>query len=184
MTQGQASVLATHVLHELGLRRVWHDTVVRFGENTAKTSGEGGGAANVLGDDDIFFIDVGPVWDGHEADAGDSFVVGNDPEMAACAEAARWLWCEVHERWRRDRPSGRALYRFAARRAEDLGWRLNADVNGHRVCAVPRAIHEAGALAEFGLCPSAGLWVLAIQIEHPERPFGALFKDLLIADPG
>jgi len=181
MTQAGATELAAKVLRQMGIQRLWHPTHVRFGGDTLKTFKEAGDDQKTLGDNDIFFIDIGPVWDGHEGDAGDTFVVGSDPEMAACAEAARWLWCEVSERWRQDRLSGEALYRFAAERAQALGWRLNLDVKGHRVCDFPHAIYKAGKLSDFGLCPATGIWVLEIQIAHPERPFGAFYEDLLIA---
>lgn len=128
---------------------------------------------------DIFFVDIGPVWQGHEGDAGDTFVVGDDPEMRACAQAARTLWHEVAEQWRSHRTSGQALYAFAAERAAAMGWRLNQDIKGHRVCDFPHAIYKAGNLGDFGLCPSAGLWILEIQIAHPSRPFGAFYEDLL-----
>ncbi|MBW8833100.1 MAG: aminopeptidase P family protein [Burkholderiales bacterium] len=183
MTQGQATDIATQVLQQLGMQRIWHRTLVRFGRDTLKIFNEPVAAENVLGDNDIFFIDIGPVWDGHEGDAGDTFVLGNDPEMAACAEAARRLWCEVSDRWRQDGLSGEALYRFAEERTQALGWRLNLDVKGHRVCDFPHAIYKAGNLGDFGLCPSTGVWVLEIQIAHPQRPFGTFYEDMLIADP-
>ena len=40
-----------------------------------------------LAEDDIFFVDRGVVWDGHEGDAGATFTDGNDAEMKACADA-------------------------------------------------------------------------------------------------
>lgn len=182
MTQRQACDLATATLQKLEIERNWHPVIVRFGEDTLKTFREESDPARVLGERDIFFIDIGPVWDGHEGDAGDSFVVGDDARMAACAEAARTLWHEVAARWRADRLSGQALYAFAAERAQAMGWRLNLDIKGHRVCDFPHAIYQAGRLGDFGLCPATGLWILEIQIAHPALPFGAFYEDLLIAD--
>jgi len=183
MTQARATERAAQILHELGMQRIWHRTLVRFGSDTLKVFSEPVAADKVLGDDDIFFIDIGPVWDEHEGDAGDSFVVGSDPEMAACVEAVRRLWREVAQRWREDGLGGQALYRFAAERARALGWRLNLDIRGHRVSDFPHAIYNAGKLGDFASCPSTGLWVLEIQIAHLERPFGAFYEDLLVADP-
>ena len=34
----------------------------------------------VLGDNDIFFVDIGPIYGDTEGDAGDTFVVGDDPD--------------------------------------------------------------------------------------------------------
>ena len=53
-----------------------------------------------LGQNDSYFIDLGLVFDGHEGDVGDTFVVGNAPERQACADAARQLFHEVAQIWR------------------------------------------------------------------------------------
>jgi Xaa-Pro aminopeptidase len=182
MTEAQAGALAKQTLQDMGMQRTWHPIIVRFGEATLKTFKQHSNPEQVLGHNDIFFIDIGPVWSGHEGDAGDTFVVGQDAEMQACAQAARTLWQEVSQRWRHDGLSGQALYQYAADQALALGWRLNLDIKGHRVCDFPHAIYRAGDLGDFGLCPSSGLWILEIQIAHPSRPFGAFYEDLLYAD--
>jgi Xaa-Pro aminopeptidase len=182
MTELQAGERAQAILEDMGMDRLWHKTLVRFGEGTLKTFHEEADPDRVLAERDIFFVDIGVVWDGHEGDAGDSFVVGDDPEMQACAEAARVLWREVADRWRADGLSGEQLYDFAAERAASMGWTLNLEIRGHRVCDFPHAIYRAGDLGDFGLCPTTGLWILEIQIAHPTRPFGAFFEDLLVRD--
>lgn len=182
MTENQAREHAAGVLAQAGMDRIWHPVIVRFGEGTLKTFKEQSDPARALGENDIFFIDIGPVWQGHEGDAGDTFVVGDDPDMHACAEVARLLWEEVSQHWRTNGVSGTALYAFAAERAASLGWRLNLDIKGHRVCDFPHAIYKAGSLGDFASCPNTGLWVLEIQIAHPSRPFGAFYEDILIAD--
>jgi hypothetical protein len=179
-TEGAAHKAAERVLREMGMERLWHKSIIRFGETTTRTFHAPGDPDRVLGERDIFFIDLGVVWDGHEGDAGDTFVVGDDPEMAACAEAARVLWREVADRWRDEGLSGEALYRYALEKAEAGGWRLNWQVKGHRVSDFPHAIYKAGDLGGLETCPSSGLWILEIQIAHPTRPFGAFFEDLLI----
>lgn len=179
MTEARALDVAAEVLAARGLDRIWHKTVVRLGAETLKTFRDLGDEDAVLGENDIFFVDIGPLFEGHEGDAGDSFVTGDDPEMAACAAAARTLWDDVAARWRQEKITGAALYAYAAQRAEAMGWRLNLAVRGHRVCDFPHAIYRAGALGDFGLCPTTGLWILEIQIAHPKRPFGAFYEDLL-----
>lgn len=183
MREGDACDRATAILREMGMQRIWHQTLVRFGEGTLKTFKERIDPDRVLGERDIFFIDIGTVWDGHEGDAGATYVVGDDAGMRACAEAARTLWHDVAGRWRSHGVGGQALYAYAAERAEAMGWRLNLDIKGHRVCDFPHAIYRAGDLGDFADCPQAGLWILEIQIAHPTRPFGAFHEDLLVGDP-
>jgi hypothetical protein len=171
MSEGEAGALAQATLEAMGMDRLWHKSLVRFGSETLKTFHKASDPDRVLGDDDIFFVDLGAVWDGHEGDAGDTFVTGADPQMHACAKAARELWTIVARRWADQR---------ADKQAEAMGWRLNLEIKGHRVSDFPHAIYRAGALGDYGRCPSTGLWILEIQIAHPARPFGAFFEDMLV----
>ena len=182
LTEGAATALAQDVLVDMGMERHWHPLIVRFGEGTTGKAGESSDPARVLGERDIFFVDIGPVWSGHEGDAGDTFAIGDDPQMHACAQACRALWHDVAARWRDDGLTGQALYAWAAGRAHAMGWRLNHEMKGHRVSDFPHAIYKAGKLADYDQRPSPGLWILEIQIAHPTRPFGAFFEDLLIEE--
>ena len=100
MTEGRSHDVANEILAGMGMERLWHRNVIRFGAGTLETFFGDFQPDYVLGADDIFYVDLGVVWDGHEGDAGDTFVVGDDPQMHACAEAARKLWHEVAARWR------------------------------------------------------------------------------------
>jgi Xaa-Pro aminopeptidase len=182
MTEGRSHEVAQEILEGMGMDRLWHRTVIRFGPDSLKTFFGDFTPDYVLQPNDIFYVDLGVVWDGHEGDAGDTFVVGDDPEMAACAQAARDLWDEVAARWRDEGTSGTALYAFAVARAEAMGWKLNWAVKGHRVSDFPHAIYKAGALGDFDAMPTTGLWILEIQLAHPTRPIGAFYEDLLIRD--
>jgi Xaa-Pro aminopeptidase len=180
MLESQAAVECTTLLKQLGMDRIWHPVLVRFGENTLKTFKQPSDGDPRLKENDIFFIDLGVVWNRHEGDAGATFVVGNDAEMKACANAAKTVFDEVEAHWRASRAGGKALYDFAEQRASALGWRLNLDIKGHRVSDFPHAIYKAGDLGDFAGCPDAGLWILEIQLAHPGRPFGAFYEDLLV----
>lgn len=183
MTEEESLELAQRILEDLRMERLWHRSIIRFGESTLMTHRDFDQPNRVLGHNDIFFIDIGVVWDGHEGDAGDTFVLGDDADMHACAKAARDIWEAVAARWRSDRLSGAELYAYADVAAKAAGWRLNTDIKGHRVCDFPHAIYRAGELGDFALCPSTGLWILEIQIAHPTRPFGGFYEDILITSP-
>ncbi|MBN3758356.1 aminopeptidase P family protein [Paraburkholderia sp. Tr-20389] len=180
MAESQANALALRILKDLGMDRIWHPVLVRFGENTLRTFKQRSNGDPVLAGNDIFFIDLGAVWDKHEGDAGATFVCGDDPDMHACAEAARTIYEEVEQHWRATGCAGIALYDYAAQRADAHGVRLNVDIKGHRVSDFPHAIYKAGDLGDFDAAPAAGVWILEIQIAHPTRPFGAFYEDLLI----
>lgn len=180
MLESEAQSLGERILAEMGMPRAWHPLLIRFGTNTLKTFKQRSDGDSPLGDDDIFFIDMGAVWNGHEGDAGATFTTGHDPEMVACAAAAKTLFDRVHAYWKAEGASGQALYHYAEMQAIQMGWVLNLDIKGHRVSDFPHAIYKAGDLGDFAARPNSGLWILEIQIAHPSRPFGAFFEDLLI----
>jgi len=183
ISEDEAKLEATEVFRELGFERLWHPVLIRIGPNTTKTYRQRSDPSVRLGENDSYFIDLGLVFDGHEGDVGDTFVVGHAPEQQACADAARALFSEVADAWRSQGLSGQALYAFAGERAAAMGWRLNHAVKGHRVSDFPHAIHKAGDLGDLEASPASGLWILEIQIAHPSEPFGAFYEDLLTDAP-
>jgi Xaa-Pro aminopeptidase len=180
MSEPEAIAMAGERLQAAGMQRIWHPSIIRFGANTLKTFRQRSAPETVLGDNDIFFVDLGPVFEGHEGDVGDTFVVGDDSIMHACAAAARELFRRGEARWR-EGVTGVALYDYVSAEAEALGWRLNHATKGHRVGDYPHAVHKAGNLGDFDAAPVPGLWILEIQIAHAVLPIGAFYEDLLMA---
>lgn len=180
MRESEATRLGQEILSDLGMERNWHPLHVRFGVNTLRTFKERSVQDVVLGEDDIYFIDIGPVFKGHEGDVGATFTTGGDPDKNACAQAVKTLFDAVRRLWLDSGVSGPALYDYAAAEAARMGWVLNLDIKGHRVSDFPHAIYKAGALGGFEGRPDPGIWVLEIQIAHPTRAFGAFYEDVLI----
>jgi Xaa-Pro aminopeptidase len=179
ISEDEAKAAAMEVFRGLGYERLWHPVLIRIGANTTKTYRQRSDPNVRLGENDSYFIDLGLVFDGHEGDVGDTFVVGHAPQRQACADAARALFGEVAAAWRAQGLSGQALYAFAGERAQAMGWRFNHAIKGHRVSDFPHSIHKGGDLGDLEALPSSGLWILEIQIEHPTEPFGAFYEDLL-----
>ncbi|MEO7050749.1 MAG: M24 family metallopeptidase, partial [Rhodanobacter sp.] len=177
----EAKAEAMEVFRGLGYERLWHPVLVRIGTNTTKAYRQASDPGVRLGENDSYFIDLGLVFDGHEGDVGDTFVVGNAPQRQACADAARALFHDVAGVWRSEGLTGQALYAFAEERAAAMGWRFTQATKGHRVGDFPHSIHKGGDLARLAAAPSADLWILEIQIAHPTEPFGAFYEDLLSA---
>ncbi|VVE26889.1 M24 family metallopeptidase [Pandoraea commovens] len=180
MRESEAIAASKTLLGTLGMDRIWHPVLIRFGENTLRTFSERSDNDPVLGDDDIYFIDIGVVFGAHEGDCGFTRTTGSDPEMQRCADDAKRLFDIVHQHWRAEGVNGQALYEFAKAQAEAMGWVLNLDIKGHRVSDFPHAIYKGGKLGDFEGTPNGGLWILEIQIAHPTRAFGAFYEDLLI----
>ncbi len=180
MLEEDANQMAIATLQAMGTRQGWHKPYIRFGSNTVKTFGADSDPGIQLGENDIYFIDIGPVWDGYEGDAGDTFVTGNDSDLQRCASDVKHIFHAVAEKWKMENYTGEALYQFAEQIAQDRGWELNLDLSGHRIGDFPHEAYYKGSLAEISFYPTPKLWVLEIQIRHPEKSFGAFFEDILI----
>lgn len=182
MVEEDAVAAAKALLASKDMLRGWHDVYVRFGTNTTKTFGAESDPGVVLGENDLFFIDIGPVWNDWEGDGGDTFVVGTNDEMSKCAADARTLFHIVRKKWSTEGVTGKALYDFAIAEASVMGWALNMDLSGHRIADFPHEAYYPGPLADVDFCPKPLIWVLEIHIRHPTKPFGAFFEDMLLDD--
>jgi len=182
MSEDKAKEIARATLGELGMRRGWHHIIVRCGSNTTKDFMERSEPGVVLQGNDIFFIDIGPVYGDFEGDAGDTFVFGDDPLHHKAKSDAREIWETVRAKWLNEQITGTELYEFATATTEALGWKLNMDLSGHRLSDYPHSAHYDGPMAEVGFRPAPNLWVLEIAIANPDKTFGAFYEDLLLED--
>jgi methionyl aminopeptidase len=182
MVEEDAVAMAKEVIKRQGHALSWHPTRVRFGKNTMKPMKKESEPGVVLGENDIFFVDIAPRVEHWEGDGGASFTVGNAPEYARCAADAEKLFHEVRAVWRDRQWTGQQLYDFASRRAAEMGWNLNPELPGHRVSDFPHATIHTGSLAEYPDSPSSMRWILEIHLTDPQGRFGAFFEDMLLDD--
>ena len=64
---------------DFGVEKHWHKRIVHAGVNGLATARENPPVLTIA-NDDLVFVDLGPVFDEWEADVGRSYVVGNDPD--------------------------------------------------------------------------------------------------------
>jgi len=179
MTTGEAIAAADNHLRAMGAAYNWHPTYVRFGPDTQCTSRQPVDRHRKLQADDLFTIDLGPVWDGYEGDYGDTFVMGSDPHHRRCTQAARDIFEQTRLAWKQGL-SGSVLYDVAEGLARHHGCSLVRDTAGHRVSDFPHALYGKHRLAEADFVPGDGIWVLEVQVRDLERPIGAFFEDVLL----
>src|SRR3984957_19548522 len=74
-----------------GVTRHWHRRIVRAGENTLQPFKEHP-PDRVIAEDDIAFLDLGPIFEEWEADFGRTFVLGDDPAKKAVRDALPRVW--------------------------------------------------------------------------------------------
>lgn len=180
MTEEEARKIALDTLAAHGAGKSWHTPQIRFGENTVLSFGVPGKEGVRLQENDIFFFDFGPIFSDHEGDIGRPFAIGNDPDHHRCCEDAKAIWNETRRQWKTKKTTGVELYEFAAKRAEQRGWKLSlTDAGGHRISDFPHVAKARSSIDGNALVPAPNRWILEIQIRHPEKPFGAFYEDLL-----
>jgi methionyl aminopeptidase len=182
MVEEDATAMARDLLGTMEMRKGWHRVIVRFGVNTTKDFAATSEPEVTLRENDIFFIDIGPNYQGCEGDAGETFVFGDNPEHHRIKRDVRELWDEVRDVWFKDGQTGIELYDYATRATEARGWKLNLDLSGHRLSDFPHKAIYDGPLATVDFHPSPNLWVLEMAIVDPQGAFGAFYEDLLLPD--
>ncbi len=179
--ESEAYKLMMECLRDHGARKFWHPIHVRFGSNTLLGYRETADTDLVLQDEDIFFFDIGPVFDGHEGDYGETFQVGQNPEHQKIRTDVHTITDLTRTAWASQGLSGEALYAYAQEQAMSLGWHMHPPyVQGHRISSFPHSLVTTEKLGTWGAQPAANAWILEIQIRHPEKLFGAFFEDILL----
>lgn len=179
MTEDDAVALALQVMQDAGAEQHWHPPIVRFGSNTAKIYSEKSLPDMRLAPDDIFFIDIGPVFHGHEADVGATFCIGTHPTHHQVQQAVHQVFTKVAEHWRATGCSGAALYEFAGAAAAEFGMVLNHQIKGHRVGDFPHKLYASGQLGTCEGAVRSGIWVLEIQLLDPVSGYGGFVEQVL-----
>jgi Xaa-Pro dipeptidase len=174
-----------------GLRRHWHKRVVRAGPNTLLTYHDDP-ADRRIGDDDIVYLDFGPVFEEWEADFGRTYAVGNDPikhrlvdDIAKAFQDGKQLFMNTP-----DLTTGE-LYDYVAGLAVPAGWEFGAPTAGHLIGEFPHERapsdpqrfsirHGNGvSLREPDADGNARHWILEIHFIDRERKIGGFFEELL-----
>lgn len=179
MRETAATAIALDVLQQAGAEQHWHPPIIRFGRNTAKIYSEPSAPDTCLQDNDIFFIDLGPVFAGHEADVGATFCLGQNPVHHRVQQAVQTVFAQVAAHWRATGCSGAALYQFAADAAAALGMELNHQIKGHRVGDFPHKLYASGQLGGCEGAVRSGIWVLEIQLLDPDSGYGGFAEQVL-----
>lgn len=133
---------ASRRIHELAGEafdgpRWWHRRVVRAGANTVHPYNQHPPDVTIQ-EDDIVFVDLGPVFDGWEADFGRTWVLGDDPRKIALRDAVNLLYEEGRAFAAQDPElTGARMHAFMTRRARELGYVYGNVYSGHLVGEFP-----------------------------------------------
>ena len=180
MTEPEAAEIYSQLQKESGAERYWHPPKIRFGVNTQRAFREVSEPNVRLKENDIFFVDVGPIYNGYEGDAGQTFIVGDFAAGERIKVAGEQIFSAVRKRFITTGESGAELYKYAETLAEEAGFELVGEgATGHRIGDFPHAVHHRGALRNYERSPVPHLWILEIQLRNPKLQIGAFFEDIL-----
>jgi methionine aminopeptidase len=178
MNEIQAHELYQDLLRKNFVFQSWHPPKIRFGKNTKKSFRELSDDSIVLRDDDLFFIDIGPVFKGHEGDYGETFSFGET--YKSLKDASREVFDQTHNEWKLTQRCGVELYEFAQNLARKKGFILNHNMDGHRLSDFPHGLHFKGGLGECEEQTKPYAWVLEIHLIDEKSQRGAFFEDILM----
>ncbi|KAI3324053.1 peptidase M24 [Xylariaceae sp. AK1471] len=186
-------------IHELGARRHgiethWHKRVVRSGPNTLQPYAENP-PDRIIEEDDILFVDLGPVFEAWEADFGRTYVLGDDPRKKKLRDSLEPMWRNVKSQFDKNPDmTGEELYSIACRAAQLDGWDFGGSIAGHLIGSFPHEripndkktlyITEGNPerMRTLGKDGRKRHWILEIHLVDRERQIGGFFEQLLTVD--
>jgi Xaa-Pro aminopeptidase len=174
-----------------GTRRHWHKRIVRSGPNTLKPYRENP-PDRVIEDDDIVFLDFGPIFAEWEADFGRTYVLGDDPVKHALRDDLATVWGQGREHFEAHPDiTGAQLYAHVVGLAESAGWKFGGPHSGHLVGEFPHELIDGDRIDSY-IAPGnphvmrrldrAGRqahWILEVHLVDPDRQIGGFYEQLL-----
>ncbi|MBY0450222.1 MAG: aminopeptidase P family protein [Cyanobacteria bacterium] len=184
MKESVARRTAMHVFEAAGVTTLWHRPYIYFGKNTVLTFRDKPQTDETLQESDIITIDIGPVpleVDGlqFEGDVGCTLVLGDNPLYIDLKNQCERINTLSRAFWKEQRPTGIALYNYIHQLAKEAGYVFQLEPAGHLIGTFPHTGWKAG-LNTYPEPVEPGIWILEIQIRHPELSYGAFCEDLLI----
>jgi Xaa-Pro dipeptidase len=175
---------------EFGIDQHWHKRIVRSGENTLAVFADNPPVL-VVRDDDVVFVDLGPVFDDWEADIGRTYVVGSNPLKVALVEELEHQFDLINKRLI-ETPSvtGAELYRYACDSAVKAGYRFGGQIAGHIVAEFPHArlpgdrqAHHISPANPLPLSDPDPLgnkryWIIEVHLISADGRFGGFYERL------
>lgn len=174
-----------------GTDRHWHKRVVRAGPNTLLPYRENP-PDRVIGEDDIVFLDFGPIFAEWEADFGRTFVLGQDPVKLALRDDLPRLWAAGRAHFEAHPTiTGSELYAHVAALATGAGWEFGNVHAGHLVGEFPHEFVDGDRIDSY-IAPGnphpmrrtdrAGRlchWILELHLVDRARQIGGFHEQLL-----
>ena len=179
ISESEAKTKAVELYEKFGIKKNWHNPYIYFGENTILTFKDKSKEEKILQEEDIAYIDIGPIIDDVEGDVGQTLVFGKNKLFKELKFQSECIFEKACEYWRKNKPTGIELYEFVFKLTKDVGFVFNLNPAGHLIGSFPHKGWKEG-LNTYPYIPEAGYWILEIQIRHPEKLYGAFYEKVLL----
>jgi len=179
-------------LKEFAIKDHWHKKIVRAGKNTLATYPETP-TNRLIEEDDILFVDLGPIVKGYEADIGRTYVIGNNSRKLKLKNDVEKAWYEIQEwYWNQTTLKASELFQYTVEKARRFGWEFGGEIAGHIVGEYPHEQPLDPRSLELDVHPenhndmflpdafgNKRHWILELQFVDPVNEIGGYFEQLL-----
>ena len=162
-----------------GVKKSWHNPYIRFGSNTILTFLDKSKEEKILQEEDIAYIDIGPIVDNIEGDAGHTLVFGENKLFQELKFQSERIFNLGVESWKKNNPTGIELYKYIHELTEGAGFVFNLNPAGHLIGSFPHKGWKEG-LNTYPFCPEPGYWILEIQLRDKKLSYGAFYEKVLL----
>lgn len=122
---------------EFKINKFWHKRIVRAGRNTLYPYKENPEDLTIT-EDDILFLDFGPIFDQFEADLGRTFVLGKNPKKLKLKKDVEKAWHSARDYFQKQKSvTGAELFNYCVSLATKNGWEFGGEIAGHIVGSFP-----------------------------------------------
>ncbi|MDP4664457.1 MAG: aminopeptidase P family protein [Salibacteraceae bacterium] len=179
-------------LEMFGISKYWHKRIVRAGKNTLAPYDENPPNL-ILQNDDIVFLDFGPVFDEWEADFGRTYVVGNDAKKHKLKQDIELAWKHCRDYFLTQTSiTGAQYFDFAVKSAAKFGWEFGGPIAGHLIGHFPHErldkedktnyIHPDNQVDMFAPDTEGNKreWILEIHFIDASAEIGGFFEQVLV----
>lgn len=175
-----------------GIRKYWHKRIIRAGKNTLLPYAENPDNL-IIQEDDILFVDFGPVFDEWEADFGRTYVLGSDTHKLKLKNDVATAWLKGQEFYLQNQSTITAaeLYNFTCNLAKQYGWQYGNEHCGHLVGNFPHEqiigdeqihyLHPNNHSRMSDYAPNGQIrhWIYEIHFVDKALEIGGFFEQLL-----
>ena len=174
-----------------GIKTYWHKRIVRAGKNTLLPYADNP-PDHTIGEDDILFLDLGPVFEQWEADFGRTFVLGSDPLKLKMREDIKSAFVDGKQYFKdHSNITSREFFHYVESLAAKYNWEFGGPIAGHLIGQFPHEriaddkvtlyVHPKSNLAMHSLDAEGRRrhWILEIHFVDKEKEIGGFYEELL-----